>query len=137
MFSGSSKILFVIIFLIAFPFPYQSIRAQETPGTGLSDSQREMMINDLISKSADHAKWSHKARLDFALTAYEYSLELEDPELTMQAMFQMAELYFMEGSFDKALEYFDSLQVLGSQTNNIPILVRSKCYIGSVNRYRG
>ncbi len=137
MFSGSTKILLVIIFLFAFAFPVQSIRAQETPGAGLSDSQREMMINDLIMKSADHARWSHKARLDFALTAYEYSLEMKDPEPRMQAMLQMAELYFQEGSFDKALLYFDSLQIFGSQTNNIPVLVKAKCQIGSVYRYRG
>jgi PAS domain S-box-containing protein len=137
MFFGSTKILLVIIFLFALAFPVQSIRAQETPGAVMSDSQRELMINDLIMKSADHARWSHKARLDFALTAYEYSLDVKDPELRMQAMFQMAELYFQEGSFDKALLYFDSLQIFGSQTNNIPILVKAKCHIGSVYRYRG
>ncbi|MFN2394648.1 MAG: response regulator [Bacteroidales bacterium] len=137
MFSGSIKILLISFLLFALTFPVQSIRAQETPGDVLSERQREIMIEDLIRKSADRARWSHKARLDFALTAYEYSMELNNPEPRMQAMFQMAELYFQEGSFDEALLYFDSLQTWGNQSNNIPIEVKAKCYIGSVHRYRG
>jgi PAS domain S-box-containing protein len=111
--------------------------SQEIPGIGLSENQREILIADLIEKSGDRVRWSHNARLDFAITAYEYAQELEKPELRMRAMSNMAELYFQQGDFEYALQYFDTLQVYGRETGDFALEIKAKCYIGSIYRYKG
>ena len=129
--------LFLFYFLFSFlTFIPESI-SQEIPGNGLSENQREILIADLIEKSGDRVRWSHRARLDFALTAYEYAQELENPDLKMRAMFNMAELYFQQGNFDYAHEFFDTLLLYGKEKGNLVLEVKARCYIGSIYRYKG
>jgi PAS domain S-box-containing protein len=134
LFSGRF-LLFCFLFLLFTLIP-RSI-SQEIPGNGLTENQREVLIADLIEKSGDRVRWSHNARLDFAITAYEYARGLEKPDLKMRAMFNMAELYFQQGNFDDAYQYFDTLQLYGKETGDIILQVKAKCYIGSIYRYKG
>ncbi|MBW6480604.1 MAG: response regulator [Bacteroidales bacterium] len=128
-------LLFCLLFLL-FTFIPRSI-SQEIPGNGLTENQRELLIADLIEKSGDRVRWSHNARLDFARTAYEYAQGFEKQDLKMRAMFNMAELFFQQGNFDHAFQYFDTLQVFGKETGDLVLEIKTKCYIGSIYRYKG
>ncbi len=129
--------LFFLHFLIFLFILIPRTLSQEIPGNGLTENQKETLINDLIEKSGDRVRWSHTARLDFALTAFEYAKGLANPDFKMRAMFNMAELFFQQGNFDYALQYFDTLQLYGKETENIDLEVKSKCFIGAIYRYRG
>ena len=129
--------LFLFCLLFSFFILTPGSISQEIPGNGLTENQRELLIADLIEKSGDRVTWSHRARLDFALTAYEYAKELENSDLKMMAMFNMAELYFQQGNFDYALEFFDTLLLHSKETRDLVLEVKVRCYIGSIYRYKG
>ncbi len=126
----------LFLFCLLFTFFPRGI-SQEIPENGLPENQREILITDLVEKSSDRVMWSHRARLEFALTAYEYAQKLENPNLKMRAMFNMAELYFQQGNFDYALEYFDTLLLYANETSDLVLEIKTKCYLGSIYRYKG
>ena len=129
------KKFFLILSVALFIFHNQSLSAQDSNPSALTETQRETLIKDLLEKSGNRLRWAHHARLEFAYTAYEYVLAHENPDLKLQAMFNIAELYFQQGNFDEAVNFFDSIIEFEPKIN-IELVVKAKTYKGSIYRLK-
>ncbi len=103
----------------------------------LSREEKLHTLQDWIHKSSDRIRWSHNARMEFARIAYHHAAEMEETDLKMDAMRNMAELYFNEARFDTALSYFDSIYKYAESTRNKRLQVEMYNFSGSVFRYKG
>ncbi len=114
------------------PYPFDT-ESWET----ISPTQKHTTILDWIQKSSDRIHWSHKARMEFAYSAYMQAQLIQDKELKMMAMHSLAELHFNEAKFGIALQYLDSLRQFADNTDNSALLIKADNYISSIYRYRG
>jgi PAS domain S-box-containing protein len=120
------------IFADQQPFPLET-ESWET----ISPTQKNQTIIDWIGKSSDRIHWSHKARMEFANSAYIHAKLMENEELKMRAMLSLAELHFNEAEFVKSLEFLDSIKLFALREEKHELLIRADNYISSIYRYRG
>jgi PAS domain S-box-containing protein len=103
----------------------------------ISPTKKNETIADWIEKSSDRIHWSHRARMEFANSAYYHAKLMRNEELKMLAMLSLAELFFNEAEFDKSLELLDSIKLFASQSGKYDMLIKADNYISSIYRYRG
>jgi PAS domain S-box-containing protein len=103
----------------------------------ISPAQKLNTIKDWVEKSGDRIRYAHKARMEFASSAYYHAKLLNNQELKTGAMLSLAELNFNAGRFDIAMLYFDSLKVFAEIQNDLQLLIKSENYIAAIHRHRG
>ena len=101
----------------------------------LSGAEKTELIAEWVHEADNHHKWSHEARLGFALAAYENANENQN--LRYQAMYSVAKLYAAEGSFDIAFAFFDTLINHAVNSNDIKLMISVKNLQGIIYRSKG
>jgi PAS domain S-box-containing protein len=133
--------LYRFVCLLLLLFSYSTISGAKTDFpdnsffVNLSDTEKNVLLEEWIKESNKQKKWSHQARLNFALAAYENAGDFHP--LKMRAMYCLAELYFNEGRFDEAFAFFDTLSTYANQNNDIGLDVSVKNFEGNIYRYKG
>jgi len=101
----------------------------------LSGAEKTKLVTEWIREADNHHKWSHEARLGFALAAYENAPE--NLNLRMQAMYSVAKLYAAEGSFEKAFAFFDTLHDYALTNNDFQLIISIKNFQGIIYQSMG
>jgi PAS domain S-box-containing protein len=133
--------LYRFVYLLLFVFLFSTFSGAQTnfPDNSffinLSESKKNALLEEWIKESNKQKKWSHQARLNFALAAYENAGDYHP--LKMRAMYCLAELYFNEGRFRDAFAFFDTLSTYAAQHNDIGLDVSVKNFEGNIYRYKG
>jgi PAS domain S-box-containing protein len=136
------KLAFIFIILLLM-LPQTSVASKQAfppeieSWETISPTQKNQTVINWIDKSSDRIHWSHKARMEFANSAFNHAKLMENEELKMKAMFSLAELYFNEAEFAKALEYLDTIKIYAADSENFELLIKTDNYISSIFRYRG
>gem|GEM_PF-990861 len=131
------SILALFIYLFILHGFSQQIPLDTVSREQLNSEQQKAIITNWIEKSCNSTRWSHDARMKFALSAYNFSHSEGYESLKMNAMFCLSELYLDQGRFDDALLYFDTLVSYAHQTQNPDLLIKVKNHQGTIYRLKG